>query len=88
MKKIELSCGVTLEVSEVVLNDMELVDDLAEAENDNPLAVSRILLKVLGKEQRKKLYDAIRTPDGRVPTEKISPCIEEIFKAFGEQGKN
>jgi hypothetical protein len=36
---------------------------------------------MLGKDQKKKLYDHVRTDDGRVPVEKLSTEIQEIFEA-------
>lgn len=88
MKAIELSNGYKVELAENTMDNMELVDALAEAADDDPLAVSKICKLVLGEEKRKELYDAIREPDGRVPVEKVSNCIKEIFESFGDQGKN
>ena len=87
MKTIELKNGLKLEMNENTMDNMELVDTLAEAEDD-PLAVSRMTKLVLGTEGRKKLYDSLRTEDGRVPVAAVSDAIKEIFEAFGEKGKN
>lgn len=88
MRHIRLSNGFETELDENVMNNMELVDVLAEAyEEENPLAVSRICKLLLGAENRKKLYDVIRKEDGRVPIEDVSASIQEIFQHLGEQGK-
>lgn len=88
MKIIKLSSGLELEISEDVMNDMELVDILAEAGENDPIAVSKICKKIMGTENRKKLYDSVRNDAGRIPVEKISSAVEEIFKSFGDTGKN
>ena len=88
MKKITLENGLTLEIDEKVLDNMELVDTLAEAADEDPLAVSRMVKLILGTEGRKKLYESLRTEDGRVPVAKVSDAVKEIFEAFGEKGKN
>ena len=83
---MKLSCGVEIEVEMSVMNDMELVDALAEDEN-NPIALSKIG-KLLFGEKRKEIYDAVRDENGRVPIEKIGETVMEVFKAMGEKGKN
>ncbi len=88
MKKITLENGLTLELDEKVMDNMELVDTLAEAADEDPLAVSRMVKLILGTEGRKKLYESLRTEDGRVPVAKVSDAVKEIFEAFGEKGKN
>ena len=50
--------------------------------------IAQIMQLVLGTEGRKKLYDSLRTEDGRVPVAAVSDAIKEIFEAFGEKGKN
>lgn len=88
MKEITLKNGLKLELDEKVMDNMELVDALTEASDEDPLAVSRIIKIVLGKEKRKQLYDSLRTEDGRVPVESVSNALKEIFEAFGEKAKN
>ena len=88
MKSVELKNGLRLEMEENVMDNMELVDVLADASNEDPLAVSRMIKLVLGNENKKKLYDALRTEDGRVPVTAVSDALKEIFEAFGEAGKN
>lgn len=79
--------GFEFEVDAGVLNDMELIDALADTMNENPLAFSAVCTKLFGQEQKKRLYEHCRE-DGRVPVEKISEEIADVFKALGEAGKN
>lgn len=88
MKEVELKNGLKLELDEKVMDNMELVDTLADAAGDDPLAVSKMIKLVLGNENKKKLYDSLRTEDGRVPVAAVSDALKEIFEAFGEKGKN
>lgn len=89
MKKIEFKNGFKIEIDEAVLDNMELVDALAEMHDDeNPLEVSRVITLILGKEKKKALYDHVRTKDGRVPVAEVSSMIREIFEALGDTGKN
>ena len=88
MKKIVLENGLELEVNEQSLNNMELLDALEEMTDGNELAISKVVKLMLGKENRKKLYDYIRDKDGRVPLEIIDKCLTEIMLLLGEQGKN
>ena len=81
------SAGFDFALDEKVLDNMELLDAIAESE-ENPLALSRICLLLLGRESRGRLYDHLREEDGRVPTETVSAAILEIFDACGIKGKN
>lgn len=88
MKKIKLECGFEGEVFENVMDNMELVEDCAELqETGNPVLLSRVLTTMIGPEQRKKLYDHLRTEDGRVPVAAVSNAFAELVKVF-KSGKN
>lgn len=89
MKQGKLKNGFKFEIDENVLDDMELLDDMAEAEGENPLKISAVIVRVLGKEQRKRLYDSLRGEDGRVHIEDATAAFTEILKIAGEEdGKN
>ena len=80
--------GFEFEVDAKALDDMEMIDALAEIMDENPLAFSKVCLKLLGPVQRKALYEHLRGEDGKVPVEAISVEIGDIFRALGEAGKN
>ena len=88
MLKGETKSGFHYEIHDNVFDNMELVDTISEATEDDPVAISRLVKLTLGVDQRKKLYDHLRTEDGRVPTEKVFETVGEIFAAFGQQEKN
>ena len=68
-------------------DNMELVDAISESEQ-NPVALSTILQLLLGREQKKRLYDHLRTETGTVPVEAVSTAIADIFSGCGTEGKN
>ena len=88
MKKGKLKNGFEFEVDENVLDDMRLIDAMAEAQDENPTKFSKAILMVLGAEQRDRLYEHIALENGRVPIEATSEALVEIFEAMGEEGKN
>ena len=88
MKGGKLKNGFEFEVDENVLDDMRLIDAMAEAQEDNPTKFSKAILMVLGEDQRNRLYEHIALEDGRVPIGSISEAFVEIFEAMGEEGKN
>ena len=86
-KKIKLENGFECTINTDVLDDMEFVDLLADTEDD-PLKIGRVALMLLGKEQKKNLYDHLRTEGGRVPVTSMNDAIEKIFNALGDEAKN
>lgn len=70
--------GFEYKLLEAQLNDFELIEDLAELDND-PLMLPRVLERLLGKEQKKKLYKHVRNEDGFVPIDVITDEMMEIF---------
>jgi len=86
--KVKLDNGFECVVNDDVFDDMELVEDLAETEV-NPLKFKDVLNRVLGVNQKKALYDAVRDPkSGRVPISDVSDSLFEIMEKVGESGKN
>ena len=81
--------GFKFQVADNALDNMEHLDAMAEiAEKDSILATSRVLVMLIGKEQRAALYDSLRTEDGRVPIESAAEALKDIFSAMGKRGKN
>lgn len=87
MKKGKTQSGFKFEVDERVMDDMELIDALAEAQGEDPTQISVVVTKIFGKEQKKKLYDHLRE-DGYVSAKKVADTITEVFTIMGEDGKN
>jgi len=87
MIKGKTSSGFEFEISKDVVNDYELVENLAELE-DNPLILAKVIKQILGEEQTEKLKNHVRNEKGIVPTDKMTQEIIEIFKNAGEETKN
>ena len=87
MKKVRLESGVNLNVNESVMDDMELLDDLVAMDAGDGGAISRVVGRVLDKENRKILYDHLRE-DGVTKVSKVVPALKEIFDKLGDAGKN
>lgn len=86
MKEIVLKNGFEIKLPDDALDNMEFVEALEE--EDEAFMLSKLCKVILGKEKKKELYDYLRTEDGRVPIKEVSEAVEEIIKAFGEEGKN
>lgn len=79
--------GFSIELKESALDNMEVLDALSDLDEGNPLAMSRLVVKLLGKDGKKRLYDHLRTEDGRVPASAVESAIMELFQSINN-GKN
>ena len=79
--------GFEIELSEDALDDAELLDALGGMQDGNVFDMSHLTLRLLGKEGRKKLYDHLRTPEGRVPSTAVEREIIELMISI-QPGKN
>ena len=80
--------GFAFEVDENAFNDMEVVDVLSSEEMHVTYKMSFLVNRMLGAKQKKALYDHVRDASGRVPVDSVEREMEDIFAAFGQQGKN
>lgn len=76
--------GFVFEITDERADNMELIDALADIDDGNLLAVSKVLTLLLGPEQKKKMYDFVRTEDGIVSAQTVSEMIVEILAAKKE----
>ncbi len=86
--QITTKSGFVCDIDPKVTENMELVDAMAELQGGDKLAYSRVCLLMLGKEVRAKLYDHVRTKDGRVPPQDVDRELGEIMDALGQPAKN
>lgn len=70
--------GFKFTLLEEVLDDMELLDLISEVD-ENPLLLPKLIEKLLGEKQKKRLYDHCRDDKGRVSSTRISEELVEIF---------
>ena len=88
MKKIKLASGISLNIDDNVLNNMELLDTLVAMDEGDWHAMSQTMSMILVPEEKKKLYDHLRNEKGVVQIDAVSGALKDIFEALGAQGKN
>lgn len=87
---MKTSTGFEFEVTKDALNNMELLDALAELQETNGEDITlmgRLITMLLGREGKKALYDHVREEDGRVPVDKTTAEMTEIFNLMSEDLK-
>lgn len=80
--KVKTTTGFECEIDTEVLNDMEVLDLVVRIDGGDALAYSPFLTKILGKDNKARLYDHVRE-DGRVPIEKVAAEVGEILEQAG-----
>ena len=88
MKKGTTKSGFKFVIEDGVFDDMELLEALADVDKGNSAALPDVIVRVLGEDQKKKLYDHLRDQNGRVPVSKVGAELAEIFGAFDETKKS
>ena len=79
--------GFAYEVDPNVLDDMEFLELLGELEDD-VTKLPKVVKALLGQDGKEALYKYLKAEYGRVPVEKATNIIEEIFSGLGEASKN
>ena len=88
MRTGKTKSGFEFAIEESRLDNMELVDVLAEIDTGKIAAIPKATTMLLGKEQKEKLYAHLRTADGNVPIEAFTDELMEIMEIVGKEGKN
>lgn len=90
MEKIKgkTSTGFNFEIDPERLDNMEFIDVLVELEDTTDVgkaltANKKLIDFVLDPEQKKKLYDHVRTKKGNVPIEACTKEVMEIIRYNG-----
>lgn len=82
-----LSNGFEYAVDMSVLDNMELIEAIADVDGGNVLKLPKLVELILGSDQKARLYESVRDKSGRVPTAKVTEAVKEIFEALGAVGK-
>lgn len=82
--------GFKFQIDPEDVNDIEFLERLGIAFNDDMTKVPGILTEILGAEQRKLLYDHLRNDRGKVPIDAVMNEFGEILTIANEskEGKN
>lgn len=85
MKQIETSTGFSCNVNELAADDIEFLDLLCDLDDGEIKAYRKVLKKLLSDDDIKRLFDHVRTEDGRVPVSAISAELVDIIKSLGKK---
>lgn len=80
MLKGKTASGFSYEISQDRLNNYELLEIISELK-DQPYLLPKMVKMLLGDEQKQKLADHLRTPEGFVPMDAMEKEILEIFNS-------
>lgn len=83
--------GFVFAVDPDVFGDAEFLEDFVELrDGTDGLRFFRILDRMLGKDQKKRLYDHVRNDGGKVTVNALAPEFSDIIVALSEnaQSKN
>ena len=77
----ETKSGFKFSVDAEAVKDMEFLELVGEAKAD-PTKLGKMYECLLGKDQKKALYDHVRNNKGRVPIDLITAESDDIFDAI------
>lgn len=80
--------GFAFEVERAALEDMEVVELLAEHSENDPMLYQKLTGKLFGQEQKQRLYDHLKDEKGRIPFVEVVEAVNDVFVTFGSAGKN
>ncbi|MBQ9387122.1 MAG: hypothetical protein IJU01_00495 [Lachnospiraceae bacterium] len=86
--QIETKTGFKVSIDKSVLDDMELLELLSEMSSGTPegtMKLPGVIEKILGAGDKKRLYDHLRTRDGRVPVSMVETELKEIIAGLNEK---
>lgn len=81
------STGFSWEIDEEAADDIELLEYISGLDERDIRGLMNLIERLLGKEQKKKLYDHLRTEKGHVPASKVLQTITEIFNTASEENQ-
>lgn len=73
--------GFAYEIDDNVGDDYEVLELMAKVRKNDTFAIFELIEKILGPEQKDRLKDHCRQPNGRVPISKINDEVVEILTA-------
>lgn len=73
--------GITVTVPDEALDDFELLDELAQLEDQKATRLPSVARRLFGDDYR-SILDELRGPNGRVPIEAASTFIADVFGAL------
>ncbi len=85
VREITLQNGFKCSIDDQRLDDMELLEDLVEVDEGNVMKLPAVIDKILGVEQKKKLYNKLRDKKtGTVTSVAVADALQEIMEGMNE----
>lgn len=79
---IKTKGGLEVIIDPAALDDMELLEDMSRMDAGEEWLAARVVTRLLGAEQKRKLYEFCRNPEtGRVSVTKVSEVLMELFSS-------
>ena len=76
--------GFEFQIKKAALNNMELVEGFVEVDKGHIEKIPSVLEMLLGNEEKKKIYDHVRTNDGFVPMDSLVKELKQIIEVSKE----
>lgn len=86
MTEITLKNGFTFDADKTTDVDYELFEDMVDCETQ-PEKIPSVLRRFLGEEDYKRLKEANRNDDGRIPMQAMTASLAELFTEIGKAKK-
>ena len=81
MIKGKTKSGFEYEIADTVGDDYEILELMVRIQKNDFLAITELVDRVLGSEQKDRFKDHCRNEDGRVSTERMMTEFFEIFSS-------
>lgn len=79
--------GFEFEIDQEIFDDYDFLELLCQIDEGETQLTIKMVDRLLGKEQKERLKEHVRTESGRVSAKKLLAEVKEIFNATKE-GKN
>lgn len=76
--------GFSFKINEDAKNDIELIEELKAIDDGDLRFIPNVIEKLLGNEQKKALYEHLRTDKGTVPIDKCIDILAEMLNKENE----
>lgn len=87
MTHVSLSCGFEADIDETAVNDMEFLDALSDMQHGDPTGLSVMCNILMNKNDKKRLYDAVRDENGRATVDKVGEQLTELLGQLKDKKK-
>lgn len=83
MIEVTTKSGFTAEINENAFDDMRFLDLVCDMDDGKPQALRGMIKLILNADDEKRLYDHVKTDDGRVPVSALNAEMQSIMEGVG-----